>query len=266
MSRVATAALVVASVTISVPLALWLGDTDDERPLAPAPHDPRVGELIERLDALESRFEDLEQMRSVGVVDASPRDSGTRSDRRPVGSERTIDTSVLARMEQRLARLERFQPPAEPAKETPPKARWVDQPVELAKHTIVDPRASVQDKLDAMMRLRRVEDAYTPAMANEMVRLGQTHASPEVRAQVWALFDSSSHLPQLVGPLLNALQYDQAAEVRNEASETLGNYADDPVVLRAIEWAAEHDEAEEVRRKASRTVREVEGDRSGGGR
>ena len=56
---------------------------------------------------------------------------------------------------------------------------------------------------------------------------------------------------------MHALSNDLDPGVRDEASETLGNYADDPAVLAALRYAAENDESPQVRHKAARTLKEL---------
>ena len=125
-----------------------------------------------------------------------------------------------------------------------------------AEYAILDPAATVAEVLAAHESLRGVEDAYTPDVVAVLMELGDTHADPEVRGDVWRLFDGRTHLPELVPSLLRALG-DADFRVRREAAETLGNYADDPVVLAALRRIAESDPSPEVRERALRTLRGI---------
>ncbi len=60
--------------------------------------------------------------------------------------------------------------------------------------------------------------------------------------------------PAIVPPLLQALAQDAVADVREEATETLERYTDDPVVLQALRFAAQNDADEKVRRFAQRAL------------
>jgi hypothetical protein len=126
----------------------------------------------------------------------------------------------------------------------------------VAERWILDPNETVARKLRAHEALRRVKDAYTPAMAEILVRIGATDLDGQVRADVWRFFDGYSRLPQLVTPLLAALAVDAEAKVREEAVETLGNYQDDPRVRLALEATIRGDGDSGVRDKAKRTLGE----------
>jgi hypothetical protein len=127
--------------------------------------------------------------------------------------------------------------------------------IATATRIICDPRSKPGELVAAHEKLRFVPDAYTPAMVQALVAVGTTSPDSLTRSQIWANFDGASRFPQIVQPLLNALANDTSDHVRNEASETLGQYLDDPVVKKALENAAKSDSSQDVRDKAMRTLR-----------
>lgn len=126
--------------------------------------------------------------------------------------------------------------------------------VEEARQTLATPAATDTAKVAAHERLRRQRDAYTPAMIRDLVRIGLTNPDPKLRADIWRCFDGATHLPQIVPHLIQALANDGDARVRNEAAETLGDYATIASVRQALEHAYRHDPDKTVREKAGRTV------------
>lgn len=259
--------VVCASVVLSVLASLAVGSRSEG---AASPTAVPPDTTAARIDKLEARIAALEERPESLRADVPMHESGS------VAPERTpVDADAIgpriAALEQRLAALDRRQPQRQssprPARSPEEEARWraqrdaeVRQVIEAATNTILDPRASVQAKVEAHKTLRYVENAYTPAMVQELLRLATLDPEPSVRASTWTSFDGQTRLPELVQPLLNALANDPDAGPRNEASETLGNYADYPGVLEALRHAAKHDPSLEVRGKALRTLREVDPD------
>jgi hypothetical protein len=252
---------VLCSVLVAVPVAvLWRDGArrNDEPPPAMnpgTPHDARLDELLSRMQRIEERIDGL-----------AARSGDLRA---PVGTGTAPAGPELAALERRLARLEaaasapmggtvaavqsqqRLLPRAARAEMDPETKAALVRP---AERTILDPAAPVEEKLAAHERLRRVPDAYTPPMVQELLRIAETSQRAETRADVWRFFDGASRLPHLVPPMLQALANDADWIAREEAAETLGNYLDDPVVLGALRWTAEHDAHERVRAKAQRTL------------
>ena len=101
-------------------------------------------------------------------------------------------------------------------------------------------------------------DAYTDEMVHELIRIGESESEASLRADVWRNFDGATNIPDLIKPLLHAVNYDGSDRVRAEAAETLGNYVNDPVVLETLRRIAENDPSVEVRRKALRELSELE--------
>ncbi len=136
---------------------------------------------------------------------------------------------------------------------------WPDDEAEtrgLASAVILDRGASDEAKIDAHKRLRRLEDPYTDAMLDELLRIAESSPDEELRGNVWTYFDGTAHLPDLVPRLMNAARNDPSAAVRTEAVETLGNYLDDPSVRALLESILRDDPDKSVRDRARRTLRE----------
>lgn len=129
-------------------------------------------------------------------------------------------------------------------------------PARSAFEVILDSSATDAQKLAAHRSLRRVEDAYSPALIDALVDLGRTSPDPDIRASTWTMFDGASHLPELVPSLMDAAMHDMSPAARREAAETLGNYVDDPAVRQLLEQLARDDPSKEVRDRAKRTLRD----------
>lgn len=161
----------------------------------------------------------------------------------------------LGELEARLANLERElgRPLATSRAEPRAEPRARPKPEEL-RQTILDPQATVADKLRAHKALRHVKDSYDPAAVQELIRIGQTSESAATRADVWRQFDGDTRLPGIVPAMLNALSGDTDKNVREEAAETLAKYWDDPSVQQALTYSATHDPDEGVRQQASQVL------------
>lgn len=239
--------VILASVGIAVPLS-WLLQKPQQAGTAP---EPAIPVDPARIAALEARVEGLVQQLAA-TAPASPVRTHAPADVPPAENR-------LRGLELRLSSLEqalRARPPSgaesrghEPAENRPTVAD--------ARRVIVDPAASVAAKLEAQQRLRRVENAFTPAMLRELVRIGTTNPDPKVRADVWRFFDGPTNYPEIVDPLMRAMRFDSADVARDEAAETLGNYASNPAVRQALAHAAEHDPSVRVRNKAQRAFVQV---------
>jgi hypothetical protein len=242
------------SVILSVSLTLLLR-TGTSQQRAPAP-DPSAAhslqELESRLSALEERVEELRP--SLAAYEAPSQTPARRTDL----AERALDER-LAMLERRLHGIESVpgagSPEPEPANAQEERIEH-EEAVRDARAVLADPAAKVAEKLAAHAALRRVVDAYTPAMVRDLVQIGANDPDAAVRSDVWRYFDGSSHLPELVPSLLQAMSGDPDPSVRAEASETLGNYLDDPAALAALRYTARFDERPEVRMMAMRTLAE----------
>src|SRR5262245_40418769 len=201
--------IVLASVLLSVGLSFMLGAFSDvSRVDAGAPVDAtssaaleaRIAELERRLDELLSRSEHAEL-----ATPAPPERTALTSD------VPRLDASIamrIAALETRLSRIEfrRDEPvPAEPEASEEERALQRELAIQEAKRTLADPAATVAEKVAAHGALRRVPDAYTARMVQDLVRIGGQDPSPSVRADVWRFFDGASHLTELVPHLLHAL-------------------------------------------------------------
>jgi hypothetical protein len=247
--KVSTLLTVLISVAVAVPTALLLqGSPDVVVREGATPDDPA---RLARLAQLEKRIQELaEQGQTLRV---------------PIheGGEERAGLDRIAALEKRVAALERARrgrrepasvPPRQPA--DPDLEARLRVVREQGRARVLDPKLSDKEKVRAHEALRQVPDAYTPAMVQELVRIGTSHQDAHIRADVWRFFDGRSQIPALVPSLLQALVNDSSEEVRDEASETLGNYLKDPTVLFALRHAAQHDTSMRVRRKAIRTLQQ----------
>lgn len=116
--------------------------------------------------------------------------------------------------------------------------------------------ATAADKLRSWGALRRMgPDAWSDAVVQEMIQLGQTASDPATRADVWRQADARARHPAMRGALLVAMVQDPNPSVRGEAAETLECYCDDPQVVAALEQAAVQDKDPEVRENANKALR-----------
>lgn len=261
------AAQLVTTTILSAALAfcgLYLLRTDAGAPPreARASGGAQLDALEERVVRLEEQLEQLEQLAedAGGEVRVSP-----RTDAKTSASLR----EVQARLDELEAKLRKpgqrpvAKAPVASAKEPAPRVLGRVSFVPFsesrgakaeAKRVILDPAADVVAKIQAHKSLRRVEGAYTPQMIQALIRIGQTHAVAERRANVWTFFDGSTRSDMLIAPLLYALRHDASDLVRAEAAETLGDYTESPAVREALKWHAANDNSKSVRDKARRSV------------
>lgn len=254
--------IILVSVLLSVSLSYLFGfhGPRENRAALTSHLDPGAYQALElRLARLEERVAEFSLPLSAPEEPAEAASAPAR--RTVVTSDAESDVALAARMAALERRLARIEPgPSEVLaleEDLEREERQREQEILDAQRTLADPRATVAEKVEAHETLRRVADAYTSFMVADLVRIGANDPDPAVRSNIWCYFDGSSHLPELVPHLLHALSRDLEASVRNEAAETLGNYANDPAVLAALRYAAENDESSEVRQKAARTLMEL---------
>ncbi|MCA8948155.1 MAG: hypothetical protein KDE27_01555 [Planctomycetes bacterium] len=107
--------------------------------------------------------------------------------------------------------------------------------IESWQTAILDPTTSEQQKLEAWGELRHRENAWNDAVVAQMVHVGLNSADAATRADVWRQADARSQHESLVPALLQSLQLDADAKVREEAAETLVEYRDRPTVVAMID-------------------------------
>jgi HEAT repeats len=264
-SPLATLLIVAASVTASVVVTMLLHPDDAGQDVAPA-----IGIDPSRIEELESRVAELERSAPELRTDATPTGTASRTDpgRRAIDAHNNILS--LAHLEKRLLALESRVPDREADRNLfgGGQARIREQSraeiIRTAQGIILNTESSETDKINAHGMLRRVDNAYTPRMTQEMIDIGRTSESAGVRAQVWTLFDGSSaaKLPELIPALTDSLFHDDSPQVRSEAAETLGNFASDAHVIALLEQVAKNDGDASVRRKATRTLHEMKIERA----
>ena len=227
---------------------------------APSPaRDPRLDDIARRLLAVESR---TAASQSAPSAIAEPSPLRTAADHLPADRIAEL-ASRLQAVEARLARLDGAAPHRDPrglvseanAPETaaqPPLTK-VD-----AQQLVLNVRATAEDRVRAQEALRRVSDAYTPAMVQELLHLAMTHPDGQLRAAIWRNFDGATVVEGITPALLDAVARDAEPSAREEAAETLGNYLADPAVKAALQVAADHDAEEKVRNKAKRTLEGIQ--------
>lgn len=232
-------------------------------PAAPATgRDADGPQLAAAIARLEARLTELERRPAPASVEsAAP--SLAREERIPVSDAR-VDELVarLLAVETRLASLARQvdgAPRPEDARQSEPQVAEVApsraELVTTSRAAILDARASDAAKVEAWGRLRSAgPDAWTDAVVDEMTRIGLTSPSADLRADVWRQADANARSERLVPALLQALSADAEHRVREEAAETLENYAELPHVRQALETAANADADEGVRRYARRSL------------
>jgi hypothetical protein len=120
-----------------------------------------------------------------------------------------------------------------------------------------DPTATEAERLQALRLLRGQRDAAgldaRLHVLDSMLELARTSQEGEVRADVWRQL---SHVidRRLRQPLLDTLAYDEHADAREEAAETLEDFLPDVGVEAALRLAAENDADGGVRRQAASSL------------
>ena len=248
----AAAALLLLAAT-SGGLAATLFTPDRAAPSGPVPDDPRATSVA--VHDLSHRLAALEQQLAAPVAE--------RADGDAVVHRTAVDDDLrrrIERLEQQLDALVRNR--AKPAAALPdarqpevPEDRLQAQQRERQFHrtALLDPAATEEARLVAWRALRSIPDSYDDEVVATMTRLGLSSADAATRADVWRQADSRSTHPAMATALLQALQTDAAANVREEAAETLENYLEVAGVRQALEIAAQSDADEKVRRQANAT-------------
>lgn len=214
-----------------------------------APLTARLEEVEQRLDRLERRLA-AEPARAAAVprVAATPDAAAEHLQARVDGLERMLhDIQQRQHAEAGAADPGGPDPQVEArdlAEEEAARARRIQQ----LQETILDPASNEQQKRAAWAGLRDWENAWNDAVVAQMTHLGLTSPDPEVRADVWRQADGRSRHDALVPALLQALQADAVDDVREEAAETLVEYAWRPDVLAALRQQLAVEANEGVRR------------------
>lgn len=255
---------VVICVAFSTAVTLVVNLTRESSPAGRPPDSGAEPFDARRIAELEARVAALERGTMLASTSAETGDQIPGERRRLGGSGEGLSAASL---DARIAVLEQAvggQTPsavvsnADPL--TPEEKARLELIIREAERVITDPGASAADKVAAHERLRYVPealDAYSEAMTDELVRIGQSDSSAAVRADVWRLFHGPSTgvlRSRILQPLMRAASVDTDANVRAEAYETLGNYLEDPSVLAALQWAAKNDPDKLVRFKARRSL------------
>lgn len=222
----------------------------------PAPIQSDTGELRERLDRLEA---ELRRPAPVAVPAGGAEAAGAVVREAPPAVE---DPAVLRRLqalEQAVAAFGK-RPVGGPVSGGPGGAPVVDDALAKSRAiaanqaTILDPGRTDQERLAAWADLRREENGWNDGVVAMMTQMGLSNASAAVRADVWRQADARAKHPAMGQALLQALQVDQEATVREEAAETLENYLDLPGVREALVAARDRDTDAKVRRQAEETL------------
>ncbi|MBI5850546.1 MAG: HEAT repeat domain-containing protein [Planctomycetes bacterium] len=217
----------------------------------------RAPDTLPALDDLTRRVVALEQRTEPRVV--VPTSAIERTERASLQDPRVDDlASRVARLEAESARRDPgsvAESPRVAADDLERRRVAQQQLVATARNAILDPRATEAAKLEGWKQLRNGgPDAWTDAIVDEMVRIGLTSNDVNVRADVWRQADANARSERLVPGLLQALTGDADGRVREEAAETLENYAKLPQVRLALEAAAVNDPEEKVRRFARQSI------------
>lgn len=227
-------------------------------PVAAQPADPAV------LARLDRRLAALEQQAANHVAPAT----ADAQSREPTHArEPAFDLSILDKLDERLtaverqlAALPRLNPP-QPEAPRPRDPAQIARDLATTQQGILDANSTPEQKLQHWRRLRAMENAYSDAVVQQMVNLGLTSPDAATRADVWRQADSRSKHPALAVAMIRALQSDTDDDVREEAAESLENYADRADVQQVLTWARDSDKSEGVRRYAARSLERR--DRSG---
>ena len=257
-SSVLVAAVVAAGVSVAAVFILPLPPNSVSGPGADPADGTDLTDVLERLARLERRAERPRVTR--GGVNA-PTDSNA-----PGRSAPQVDPAFVAELDVRLRALEGVEHERARAAELLEADRQLRaarsaeerrERAQTAVATMRDPAASEDDKRRAWGQLRSAADElWDDAIVNEAIRIGTTSADASIRADIWRQADANAKSPLLMRPMIQAVLYDDAPEVREEAAETLANYRDDPAVAAALEQAAQNDAEEDVRRQAESSLRD----------
>ncbi len=244
-------AFVCAAVGGAVALVFGSGDSGPVPEQSAADTPAELERFAERLDLLEDRL-------SLAPAKAQP-----VAHRR----EEAADPVATLALAERIGRLERAVAELRSAGSVVPEGRAAElarapraaqdpaerlREIEGHQQRILDPRATEQQKLEAWGDLRRHEDGWNDAVVAQMVHLGLTSTDPIVRADVWRQADARAQHDALVPALLQALQNDADDQAREEAAETLVEYADRQGVRTTVQQLLASEQSEGVRRYLAR--------------
>jgi RNA polymerase sigma factor (sigma-70 family) len=113
------------------------------------------------------------------------------------------------------------------------------------------------DPRDRMMALRelRERNGRDPEVVAAMAALARAVAEPDIRADIFRQLHGAKD-PALKLALLEAARGDASEEVREEAAETLGDYASDPAVQAVLATVSRGDVDLKVRAEAAKALAE----------
>lgn len=222
----------------------------------PSPVQSDAGELRERLERLEA------ELRRPAPVVVPAGGAGAEGGVVREAPPAVVDPAILQRLQALEQAVTAFgkRPIGGPVSGGPGGAPVVDEALARSREiaasqaTILDPSRTDQERLAAWAGLRHQEDGWNDGVVAMMTQMGLSNASAAVRADVWRQADARSKHPAMGQALLQALQIDQEATVREEAAETLENYLDLPGVREALVAARDRDTDAKVRRQAERTL------------
>lgn len=222
----------------------------------PAPIQGDPGELRERLERLEAEV----RRPAPAVVPAGG--AGVEGAIVREAPPAVVDPAILQRLQALEQAVTAFgkRPIGGPVSGGPGGAPAVEDALAKSREigasqaTILDPSRTDQERLAAWAWLRHQADGWNDGVVAMMTQMGLSNASAAVRADVWRQADARSTHPAMGQALLQALQIDQEATVREEAAETLENYLDLPGVREALVAARDRDTDAKVRRQAERTL------------
>jgi HEAT repeat protein len=118
----------------------------------------------------------------------------------------------------------------------------------------IDESSSLDERLIAVSALRRSGQEAGDVTA-ALAQYVQSTQNPDERARVFSAFDGAAPDPQMMVPLVNGLQ-DQNATVRARAADALSGYNSDPGVAEWLRYVAQNDTDPRVRREAEEALRD----------
>lgn len=240
-----------------------------EPTIVPASNPPATAaqnDLVTRIEQIEARL-------AAGIAETAPAPANA-ADRTPARladeamDQRMTDVEQAVRaIQEELAKAQSLAQANRQARPRP--TRPTRSPAELerervrkvaaAQQAILDPTSTEQQKLKAWSNLRFHENAWDDALVSQMTHIGLTASDAATRADVWRQADGRSNHPALATALLQALQTDPEQEVREEAAETLVEYAGrQPSLLPTIQNLLANERDEDVREYLKRAVSQAQ--------